>query len=283
MNNRLPQAPAQAFFLQAEPGRRFCLYHPPAAKGKICGAVLYIHPFGDEMNMSRRMAALQAQALAAKGFAVLQIDLYGCGDSSGEFRDAKWEIWKEDIAMAKKWLSERHSMPVSLWGLRLGALLALDFAKQSNDEICSLVLWHPVTSGETFLTQFLRLRLANQMLDDGKEKASGTRALRETLAAGVTIEVAGYEIAPALASSLDTLDVSAFTPSNKIIHWVDIVPDATRPMAPASARTVAIWEQEGVDVILHRVTCPPFWTAQEVVTSAELLSVTTSVMEAVVS
>lgn len=279
MRNRLSQSPAQAFFMDAKPGQRFCLYYPPATDTKIQGAVIYLHPFGDEMNMSRRMAALQAQALAAKGFAVLQIDFFGCGDSSGEFCDVRWDIWRDDIALATKWLTERHAVPISLWGLRLGGLLALDFAKHVDDAIHSLILWQPVTSGETFLTQFLRLRLASQMIDDGNEKASGTRALRETLAAGTAIEVAGYEIAPALASAIDALDVSMLTPANKTVHWIDITPDAARPMAPASARTVSIWEQQGVDLILHRVSCAPFWNAQEVITSHQLLSVTTAIME----
>jgi exosortase A-associated hydrolase 2 len=283
MKNHLSQPPAQAFFMDAKPDRRFCLYYPPSTDTKIQGAVIYIHPFGDEMNMSRRMVALQAHTLAAKGFAILQIDLFGCGDSSGEFCDARWDIWKDDIALAKKWLAERHAVPISLWGLRLGGLLALDFAKHVDDAIHSLLLWQPVTSGENFLTQFLRLRLASQMIDDGNEKAAGTRALRETLASGTAIEVAGYEIAPALALSLDALDVSTLTPANKIVHWIDITPDAARPMAPASARTVSIWEQQGVDLILHRVSSAPFWTAQEVITSPQLLSVTTAIMERAVA
>ena len=49
------------------------------------------------MNKSRRMAALQARAFAEMGFGVLQIDLFGCGDSSGDFSDARWDIWKQDL------------------------------------------------------------------------------------------------------------------------------------------------------------------------------------------
>jgi exosortase A-associated hydrolase 2 len=154
----------------------------------------------------------------------------------------------------------------------------LDYARHADDAIQSLILWHPVTSGETFLTQFLRLRLANQMMEDGEEKTSSTRTLREAFAAGSAVEVAGYEIAPALALSLDELDVLPLAPANTPVHWIDIVADAARPMAPASARTVGIWEQQGVDLTLHRVSCPPFWSAQEVIISAELLSVTTSIV-----
>jgi exosortase A-associated hydrolase 2 len=276
MNNLLPHLPAQAFFLNAAPGQRFCMHYPVAADTKLRGAIIYIHSFGDEMNMSRRMAALQARHFAAKGFAVLQIDLLGCGDSSGGHGDARWKIWKEDIALAKKWLSARYAVPISLWGLRLGALLALDFAKHDDDAIQSLILWQPVTSGETFLTQFLRLRLASQMMEDGEEKTSSTRALREAFAAGAAIDVGGYEIAPALAASLDALDISPLSPASTSVHWIDIVADATRPMAAASARTVSLWKQQGIDLTLYRVSCQPFWSAQEIIVSAELLSVTTS-------
>ncbi len=39
--------------------------------------VVHVHAFAEEMNKSRRMAAMQSRALAAAGFAVLQIDLLG--------------------------------------------------------------------------------------------------------------------------------------------------------------------------------------------------------------
>jgi alpha-beta hydrolase superfamily lysophospholipase len=50
-----------------------------------------------------------------------------------------------------------------LWGLRLGALLALDAAPLCDPAPAGFVLWQPVVSGEQFLTQFLRLRVASAM------------------------------------------------------------------------------------------------------------------------
>jgi hypothetical protein len=90
--------PFEPFFLPAGSGERFCIYHAPA--GEPRGTFIYLHPFAEEMNKSRRTAALQSRMFAASGFAVLQIDLFGCGDSSGEFNEARWEIWKEDAALA---------------------------------------------------------------------------------------------------------------------------------------------------------------------------------------
>ena len=59
----------EAFFLpvaNAQNSQRFCLFHP--AQGGVRGGLLYLHPFAEEMNKARRMAALQARLLAENGF-----------------------------------------------------------------------------------------------------------------------------------------------------------------------------------------------------------------------
>ena len=106
------QATAEALFLPAEQGQRFCIFHRPGG-AEARAALIFLHPFGEEMNKSRRMAALQARALAAAGYAVLQIDLHGCGDSSGDFSEASWDSWLADVSLAHAWLRTRSSAP--LW------------------------------------------------------------------------------------------------------------------------------------------------------------------------
>ena len=115
----------EIFFLPVGDGQRFCIYHPPQTSVER-GAVLYLHPFAEEMNKSRRMASLQSRALAEAGYGVLQIDLLGCGDSSGDFSDATWEAWRGDVVHAVAWLRQRTSAPLTLWGLRVGCLLAVE-------------------------------------------------------------------------------------------------------------------------------------------------------------
>lgn len=263
----------EALFLPAAPGQRFGLFHPPANSCR--GAILYVHPFADEMNKSRRMAALQARALAAAGFGVLQIDLYGCGDSSGEFRDARWAIWKQDLASAAAWLHARLGAPVRLWGLRLGALLALDYAHDAPHPVAGLVLWQPVLSGSTFLTQFLRLRVAGQMLagDDG----ASTAGLRRALAGGETLEIGGYELAPALAAAIDALDAGALMP-NCPVAWFDMVALEGRPLPARSVPVAAAWRQCGVQLHLQGVAGEQFWAAQEIVESAALIEATVTAL-----
>ena len=274
MTSARAAAHAQALFLDAAPGQRFGLFHPPA--GPSCrGAILYVHPFGDEMNKSRRMAALQARALAAAGFGVLQLDLYGCGDSSGELRDARWTRWKQDLAVASAWLRTQLGQPVHLWGLRLGALLALDYAHDAQEPVAGLLLWQPVLSGPIFLTQFLRLRVAGDMLAGAAAADAGTgaTALRAALAAGETLEIGGYEMAPALAAAIDALDADAWLPACPVA-WFELVAQDGRPLPARSARLQADWQTRGVKLNVHVVTGKPFWATQEISESTALVEAT---------
>jgi len=188
----------EPFFLEGSQGPLFCQYTVPAGTTPR-GAVLYLHPFAEEMHKSRRMAARMARALAAAGFAVLQPDLTGCGDSAGDFSDANLGSWRADAKRALAWLADRVPEPPALWGLRLGATLAAELAAEAGTR--TLVLWQPVPAGELFLNQFLRIKLASEMLADGKAQAD-TRALRESLEGGAVIEVGGYGLSPAMARDL---------------------------------------------------------------------------------
>jgi exosortase A-associated hydrolase 2 len=266
-------ARAEPFFLQAERGQRFCLYHPAA--GPCRGAVLYVHPFAEELNRARRMAALHARELAALGVGVLQIDLFGCGDSSGEFGEARWEIWQDDLARASRWLHARLERPVALWGLRLGALLALDYARQAVVPVPRLLLWQPVHHGAAFLTQFLRLRVAGDMLAGAAQQ--GTAALRAALAAGETLEIAGYDLAPEMAAAIDSASAAALVPHGIPVHWFEVVASPERPVAPALSNLLASWRAQGTDAQLQLVAGQPFWSTQENVGCDALLAASAAV------
>jgi len=152
--------PLLPFFLPASGGQRYCLLHLPPPGRSARGGIVYLHPLAEELNKSRHVAAAQARAFAAAGYSVLQIDLYGCGDSSGDFGDARWPIWHNDLHLACAWLAQRVDGPLTLWGLRLGALLALDFASRAQLPLARLLLWQPELDGRRCIDRFLRLRLA---------------------------------------------------------------------------------------------------------------------------
>lgn len=268
--------PAHAFFLDAEPGRRFCLYHPP--QGRSRGAVLHVPAHAEEMNKSRRMVARQARMLAARGVGVLQLDLYGCGDSDGFSADARWETWRKDVLLALAWLRTQSDGPLSLWGLRLGGLLALDAARECTG-LASILLWQPVTEGATYLTQFLRLRLAADMLTSGGS-ASDTAALRSALAGGASLDIAGYTITPALALAIDAAAVRAMAAPACQVHWLDLAPQPGRAMAPARAALAKQLAESGWMLDTGVVAGPAFWSSQEITEAPALLEASAALLGA---
>ncbi|TFW22066.1 hydrolase 2, exosortase A system-associated [Duganella callida] len=266
---------ATPFFLAREQGQRFCLAHAPA--GRCRGALLYLHPFAEEMNKTRRMAALQARALAEAGYAVLQLDLAGCGDSSGDFADASWDGWLADVAAGRQWLEQQYDQPVTLWGLRTGALLALDYARTAARAPRRLLLWQPVLNGATFLTQFLRLRMANALLAEGRQGAAeDTQTLRATLQGGAPLEVAGYTLAPALAASLDGLDAIRLPAPACPVDWFELVAAADRPLPIPATRLAAAWREQGCPLTQQAIVGPSFWATQEISVSPALLAATSA-------
>ena len=257
-----------AFFLPVERGQRFCILHAPP--GTPRRSVVYVHPFAEEMNKARRMAALQARRFAERGIAVLQIDLHGCGDSSGDFGEARWETWKRDVEAAIAYVAERHAAPVTLWGLRLGASLA---AEVSHIRVDHLVLWQPVPTGSQFMAQFLRLRLASEMLASGAA-TTAMRQLTEALAAGNTLEIAGYELHPDLARAIDAVKLEAIVPSVKRVDWLDVVPTGTIAPRPTALRILDAWRKHAIEVNFSQATGEPFWATVEIAECPELLAVT---------
>jgi exosortase A-associated hydrolase 2 len=237
-------------------------------------AFLYLHPFAEEMHKSRRMAALTTRALAGAGHAVLQVDLTGCGDSWGDFGDASWDLWREDVRAAHDWLVGCHDAPLTLWGLRTGATLAVDMAERLP-RVDRLLLWQPVANGEMFLNQFLRIRLAAEMLTDGKAQ-TGVQALRERLAAGEPVEVGGNLLGPALASGLAGMQLSASRPGQPT-HWLEAGSLGGPEISPASRRIVDAWRADGVEVSARAVPGEAFWLTQEITECPALIDATLEV------
>lgn len=261
----------EPFFLGGEQGSLFCIHlYPTHAAPK--GGILYLHPFAEEMHKSRRMAALQARRFAAEGYAVLQVDLTGCGDSSGDFGDATWEQWLADARRAHAWLAASVNGPVILWGLRSGASLAVALAG-ALPGIRHLMLWQPVVNGEQYLNQFLRIRLASEMLV-GRQEQGGTKDLRARLEAGESIEVGGYLLGATMARDLARMKLAEMLPPCPV-SWLEVGADESAAPSPASQRIVDAWQADGVSVHARTVTGEPFWVTQEITECPGLLEATT--------
>jgi uncharacterized protein len=289
------QRPARPFFLpttdSAGPGQRFCIHHP-SALATPHGQVLYLHPWAEEMNKARRMAAMQSRALAAAGFEVLQIDLQGCGDSSGDFVDATWDGWLADVARAVAWLQNQNpnqaatsaaAVPLWLWGLRAGALLACEAAPLLPMP-CHFLFWQPAASGKLVLQQFLRLKAAADMQQaEAKSAAKDTLArLREDLSAGRPIDVAGYRVSAALALGFEKATLALPSATHQVL-WLETATQPEAELLPGSITKIDAWREAGHTVHSQVVMGPAFWQTQEIEDAPALIAATVAALQAATS
>lgn len=263
-------------------GSRLFLWHAPddiPARNLL----VFVHPFAEEMNKSRRMAALQSRALAAAGCAVLQVDLLGCGDSSGDFRDATWADWVDDVVAAcghartlhaRAW-PDSPSPPLWLWGLRAGCLLAAEAAARL-DGACHLLFWQPALQGKTVLQQFLRLKTAGAAL--GKRGDPAAESPRQALAAGRTVDVAGYELSPDLAHGMDAATLTP-PPCGGRLEWIEVAMNADGTPSPAAAAAEPAWTQAGWQVRQRSVAGPQFWQTTEIEVAPDLVAATLQALQ----
>jgi exosortase A-associated hydrolase 2 len=265
-------AGATAFFLESTEGdgQRYCLYR--AHRTSACqGIVVYLHPFAEEMNKSRRMAALQSAALADAGFAVLQIDLHGCGDSSGDFGDASWDGWVADGLAASAWLRRQHpGATLWWWGLRSGCLVAAEAARRSA-EPCNVLFWQPSIDGASVLRHFLRLQVVGDILDGRARNA--VKALRTQLTERQTVAVAGYLLAPELAEGLENSRLRPLATALRMV-WLEVSSAAHARMAPTSIAMVDAWIEAGCRGEAAIVGGPAFWQTSEIEEAPQLISAT---------
>lgn len=267
----------EPFYLGVGGSSRFCIHWQPPADARVRGAVLYVHPFAEEMNKSRRMAALQARRFAEAGWAVLQIDLLGCGDSAEDLSDASVRGWEADLDVAAAWLCARYGTDLVLWGLRLGALLGFAWMNRSQyrQHVGRMMLWQPVRSGRRHLDQFLRIAVAaDRTTGDGTGAVTGT-ALRQRLVAGESFEVGGYRLSAALAREMDELEIDAFPAPGMPVHWLEVASHSNAQPSPDAVAIADQWHRCGTGVDLTCVEGEPFWSTAEIVECEALLCAST--------
>ncbi len=270
-------APFEAFQLDRGDGSwRLCIHHAPQGQATR-GAVLHVPAFGEEMNKSRRSVALGARALSAAGFAVLQVDLLGCGDSDGDSGDADWQVWLEDLKAALEWLGTRHpTAALWLWSHRAGCLLAASLARQLGWSP-RLLLWQPVLQGRSVVQQLLRLKAAAAWAEgNGKQVIDQAKA---DLAQGKALEVGGHTFSAGLMQHLEAAQFllpaiqQPGVAANPVV-WLEVGGPLATELNPAAQAKIASLTQAGYTVHSSVVQGPSFWQTTEIEEATELVAQT---------
>ena len=274
------------FFLKSTSGtgQRYCIYHPASTdqtNGEVLGMILYVHPFAEEMNKSRHVAAQQARTFSKAGFAVLQIDLLGCGDSTGEFEDASWMAWVQDLVDAHDWLTKRTAetttkkTAVWLWGLRTGCLLALEASIIINKS-CNFLFWQPSVSGEKEIKQFLRLKHTTNMLS----KYEFNKDTTDQYEAQISIEILGYNIRNKLIEDIWSKKLDPKKNINQSINmiWIEINTPFKSTLSKSTIENIQEWKNSGVNILNYEVQSLPFWCTNEISNAPDLIDKSTSAL-----
>jgi exosortase A-associated hydrolase 1/exosortase A-associated hydrolase 2 len=270
-------APIPVFITGSAP-RLPAFYFPPDASQAPRGDILFVPSFAEEMNRCRAMACLQAQALTGLGHGVLVMDLFGTGDAPGEFEQADVDAWMTDLAAGVQWLRERARGCRTVWGVRLGALLAAKLAQQDAG-IDRLLLWQPVVSGKTFWTQFLRIRIASEMGQADGVKT--TDALRQMSARGEAVEASGYHVGSRLATQLDALQMPGGAAlGQRAVHWFEVLANEASVVPPVNLGVVDKMRAAGVAAQLVSVVGPAFWHVHERDVAPALIEATVAAVRA---
>ena len=185
----------------------FGVLHIPASE-TARGAVAICPPLAREHIPSYRGLRQLADFLAEEGFAVLRFDYRGQGDSVGNQADPDAvNGWLDSAEEAVSYLEATVDAPVSLIGVRAGALLASRILERIGP-LRTIVLLDPVVSGR----RYVREQLAQYAVMVGEDDASDER--RSVIGAAFhprtvdqlsTLSIDGSRVAEAAADRLVVL------------------------------------------------------------------------------
>ena len=260
-----------ATFIDSLKGRILLTWRRPDSPR---GFVLVIPPFAEEMNKCRSLIADVAVQLAADGLATVVPDLYGTGDSEGEFGEADWNIWVADVRNAVRWAHESIAPLHGFLAIRLGASLCLSLLKYGDvPAVTDTVLWQPVLDTKRHLLQFLRLRTAASLTQSGKRE--NAEDVLHGLRSGHGVEVAGYRLNPDLAQQMEKNPTAMLLPPllGKVT-WIEVQRAREAAPTPVTQRILDASASAGANVKYEPVTGPPFWNSTEILRIPELKQAT---------
>lgn len=106
-----------------------------------CPLVIVLHGFTSSKDRPHTIRA--AAAMREAGFATLRMDLYGHGESSGEFRHHTLYKWISNTMSAIEWAREEGYTELYLSGHSQGGLVATLAGGMEADRISGLILRAP--------------------------------------------------------------------------------------------------------------------------------------------
>ena len=276
----MEKAPISAGFVTLPSGQLFTVQWGTLVESTQ-RVVLMVPPFAEEMNKARKMMALLMEKLAGgsstAGTACLLFDLFGTGDSEGVFEQANWQTWKDNLVELLDHINGQcPDCEINIVVLRTGALLVNDtlplLRPEISQKMTQLHYWNPVFNASQFINQFLRLRLAADMMRSDGDKVS-VKDLRQQLIDSGSLEVAGYAVTDAVLAGMENADIVV---PESVAHSAVYVYEISS-MGQITPGLKKKLEQVTVHTgtpIAESLSGPQFWSTQEISLCPELIELT---------
>ena len=168
------------------------------------------------------------------------------------------------------WSSSQGATTVCLWGVRLGALMAMDLVSQRPEIVKELLLWQPVYSGKQSITQFLRLRMALGMMQGQQESVGDLRNL-------AVLRVKSWKsqdilFALSCIEEIDQLEARQMNiPDTCTVSLFEVASSTEKPMTVPTRNQLQAWTSVGIRTNSAVVAGDPFWSTQEIGISTDLI------------
>lgn len=244
-------------------------------RASVRAQAVFFPPFGDEMNQSRRMFRLTAEALAERGVASCVFDLLGTGDSSADFGEATMSAWLRDCRTALERSIDAYRVPMILIGCRLGAALAIIASESLTTPAHGFIAWAPLLQGRQQLGGWLRAARFTSANRPGTQDPSALWA------AGETAWLAGYPVSPLLAQELLETDASGLPRARRAMLLDVRNVDEASVIAPSEVltRRATNWTAHGLPTEALAVKGPFFWNVADLVDVPQLIKHTVSAVD----
>jgi len=204
------------FFFGESNHQLYGVLHPVHNTIKKNSSVLLCNAFGQEYMRSHRAYRQLAMMLTKQGYDVLRFDYRGTGDSALDLDEVNANTWVEDVNVAIGELKDISAVSnIHVVGLRLGGLIAAS-AINGRDDIASINLWDPVTSGEKYIDE-----LSSELRDEYTQEDNGELNSNYQDDVGV-INFNGFSLNQSLQKTLKELNIENMNLSKikKIRHII---------------------------------------------------------------
>jgi pimeloyl-ACP methyl ester carboxylesterase len=208
----------------------------PAAKLPI---VLLLSPFAEEQSRCRRLQYGISVALAELGLQGCWLDLPGTGDSPVDETEITAAMWLAAVTAATNWCNADGNKLALLGGLRLGGAVAIGWRLAHGAATVPIAAIEPV-GGSAALRGLLR----THMVQDGQT----SEQLLQKMAAGETIDAAGYPLNPHSKTTLEQFIIPELLPKDVTVirpalpdlpPWFQVEPKAAEALAQHLAGQLA--------------------------------------------